>query len=503
MGMRDKLKKKKIRTKQVTNTFQGLPLTKEQNEVIKCIQSNEDTKVQAPSGSGKTFTLEAAAEKMKRRKGIYLAFNKAIADSAKDKFSKNVDCRTGHSVAFGQVAWPYKDRLSKITGTLIANQIDIGNTEMYNTKASKGYIILDTVRRFCFSSDTFIQTKHVPIIKGPYKEEHILAMREDIIPYANRVWEDQINLKGKLPITHDTYVKLWHLSNPKIRKDFILLDEAQDANPVFLDIIKQQDCQKVFVGDKFQQIYSWRGAQNAMELVDTKHSTYITQSFRFGDAIADMANRVLQSYIHPDKAPPLIKGVSDKPGEVVYKSIPDPDVVICRTNAGVITNVFKYLELGTKIYVQGGVQSTILMLKGAEDLQNGKKTYCPDLALFNNWQEVVECSETESGQDLKAFVQIIKQHGIPKLLDALHQIEPYSNRAELTLTTGHRSKGLEWEKVQLYSDFPVASKERKLSQGEINLLYVSLTRALTTLDVSKCVALHDETLYNARNSFHR
>ncbi len=483
-------------------TFKGIDLTDEQDFTVDCIKTGEDSKVQAPAGSGKTFTLEAAAYVMQERRGLYLAFNKAIAESAKTKFSNNVDCRTGHSVAFGQVAWPYKDRISKLTGTLIAKQMFIGDTGIYNTPAAKGYIILDTIRRFCFSADKEIQLKHVPVITGPYLPEHIPAMREDIVPYAKDVWADQINVDGNLPITHDTYVKLWHLSDPHIKKDFILFDEAQDANPVMLDIIMQQEhCQKIFVGDKFQQIYGWRGAINAMDKINTKHSTYITQSFRFGDAIADMANRVLQGYMPPELAPPSIKGLKTKDGEVLYTPIDDPDVVICRTNSGVISNVFKYLEKDVKIYVQGGVAQMLTMLRGTADLQMGKRTYAPDLALFNNWEEVIECSGTESGQELRSFVKMVQDHGVPALTDALKKTMPFAGSADLTLTTAHKAKGLEWERVQLHSDFPTPAEDKSLEQSEINLLYVALTRALTTLDASKCPSLHPETIYNAQASF--
>ena len=49
-----------------------------------------------------------------------------------------------------------------------------------------------------------------------------------------------INPFGSLPITHDVYLKLWALSDPDLKKDFIFFDETQDANPVILDIISKQ-----------------------------------------------------------------------------------------------------------------------------------------------------------------------------------------------------------------------------------------------------------------------
>ncbi|WP_234841934.1 UvrD-helicase domain-containing protein [Sinorhizobium meliloti] len=72
-----------------------------------------------------------------------------------------------------------------------------------------------------------------------------------------------------------------------------MLDEAQDTNPVVLDILQRQRGQLIYVGDRYQQIYEWRGAVNAMESIDTDASTYLTTSFRFGDAIAELATKML------------------------------------------------------------------------------------------------------------------------------------------------------------------------------------------------------------------
>ena len=43
--------------------------------------------------------------------------------------------------------------------------------------------------------------------------------------------------------------------------------------------------------------YSWRGAVNAMQVLDTDHACQISQSFRFGQPIADVANAVLNNQL--------------------------------------------------------------------------------------------------------------------------------------------------------------------------------------------------------------
>jgi superfamily I DNA/RNA helicase len=101
--------------------------------------------------------------------------------------------------------------------------------------------------------------------------------------------------RDKMPLGHDGYLKLWAMSEPELSFEYILLDEAQDTNPVVLDVLMKQPAQLVYVGDKHQQIYEWRGAINAMEQITGLQESYLTQSFRFGQAIADAASLVLRT----------------------------------------------------------------------------------------------------------------------------------------------------------------------------------------------------------------
>ncbi|HFO5314304.1 TPA: UvrD-helicase domain-containing protein, partial [Escherichia coli] len=76
----------------------------------------------------------------------------------------------------------------------------------------------------------------------------------------------------------------------------ILFDEAQDANPVTTALVLGQKCRVILVGDRYQQIYRFRGANNALSHPALKNADrlWLTQSFRFGPAVARMANLLLQ-----------------------------------------------------------------------------------------------------------------------------------------------------------------------------------------------------------------
>ena len=477
--------------------YQGIKLTEEQNFAVDCITALDDTTIQAPAGSGKTFLLKAGASELKKikRKGAYIAFNKAIAEEAKATFPSNVECRTAHSLAYAKEGYKYKNRFRNITGGKLAYMMDIGSTRMYPTKATKGYLILDTIRKFCYSQDKEIGTQHMPYIPELVKDkETITYWYNDIPVQAEKVWNRMIDTDGDMPVTHDMYLKLWALNDPKIQKDFILFDEAQDANPVMLGIVNSQgNSQKIWVGDRHQQIYQWRGATNAMDMMTNATRASLSRSFRFGPAIAHVANEILQNYTQEAEQPIMIIGNPERESKVEeIKGC--PDAIICRTNAGVITNVFKYLDKGFKVYIQGGANQLMSLLLGARDLQSGKSTVVPELALFADWAEVLEFAETENGAQIKALIRLIDTYGIDELLALLRQTERSQLAANVTITTGHKAKGLEWSKVKLADDFLYPSDERELSPGEINILYVSATRALDVLDITECLAANVQTV---------
>jgi hypothetical protein len=73
---------------------------------------------------------------------------------------------------------------------------------------------------------------------------------------------------------------------------------------------------------------------------------------------------------------------------------------------------------------------------------------------------------------------------VPMIYNRMKAAEtPLEDQAAITLTTGHRAKGLEWEQVSLADDFIELPPEDDFDPEEINLLYVAVTRAI------RCVKL--------------
>ena len=80
------------------------------------------------------------------------------------------------------------------------------------------------------------------------------------------------------------YLKLFQLSGENFASceyrhwDVLLIDETQDLSPAIVDILKKAtSCAKIFVGDPNQQIYSFRGAINAMPMIEADCTFYLTR----------------------------------------------------------------------------------------------------------------------------------------------------------------------------------------------------------------------------------
>ena len=71
----------------------------EQQRAVELFLARGNLRIDAYAGTGKTTTLRLLAESRPGR-ALYLAFNRAIAAGAQQRFPAYVKCATTHSVAF-------------------------------------------------------------------------------------------------------------------------------------------------------------------------------------------------------------------------------------------------------------------------------------------------------------------------------------------------------------------------------------------------------------------
>lgn len=230
---------------------------------------------------------------------------------------------------------------------------------------------------------------------------------------------------------------------------------------------------------------SWRGATDIMSRFSGPR-LQLTQSFRFGEEIAQEASRWLA---HTGTGI-TVRGLPSLESVVDDEVLERPSAVLCRTNAGVISSAMGYLADGLSVAVVGGTKALSDLAFAASDLMAGRPCKHPELVAFRTWKELTAFSEEPGGGDLKALVNLINIYGIQEIISACKRlVSDRKGYADVIVSTGHKAKGREWDSVQIAEDF--ASREPKpfenpltgeLEQGVISrheamLHYVVTTRA--------------------------
>lgn len=464
--------------------------TDEQVAVVDAFRTGNNMVITAGAGAGKTSTLKLIAKETDA-KGVYVAYNKAIATDARRSFPRNVRASTAHSLAWGATGVKYAHRLdgprvnafdaSKILG---CNPLSI-TPEIFLTSVDVARLVASTVRNYCYSAQPEVGKQHVWVSDTlkPYRE----LIANVVLPYAQKAWADISSLDGRLRFEHDHYLKLWSMSGkdgdvPDLRCDFVLLDEAQDANPVIAQIVEGQDAQKILVGDQNQAIYGWRGAVDAMTTFACEHRLQLSKSFRFGQAIADEANKWL-GLLESDLRIEGFEAVDSKVARLTT-----PDTVLCRTNVEAFSQLIGALARGESVAFVGGTGEIKRFAEAADQLmtpdpRTGKirRVSHPDLMGFSCWADVQTYVQTDEGSDLRTMVNLIDDYGVAEVLE-IAAATTNEESADLIVSTAHKSKGREWDQVKIAEDFRPSESGELPAKGEMMLAYVAVTRAKNVLD---------------------
>lgn len=480
------------------------PPTAEQAVAVDLFATGQDMVVEAGAGTGKTSTLVFMAEHGARagRRGQFLAFNKGIVEESKSRFPASCDARTIHSLAFRAImgsrpalkARLNSKRLSRGQEARIldvqAINVTVGlGSFRQNKRLAPEFLVarvMQGVERFCQSDSAEIEAWHFPTIegldeiddRGSHRGSNNRRLAEEMVPAMRRAWDDLTDDIGRLRFTHSVYLKLWERSNPVIGADYILFDEAQDVSGVMRSIVLQQKgkAQLVFVGDSQQEIYGFTGATNAMAALDGPRC-YLTQSFRFGPAIAEIANRILNRIPGAE-----LRLVGFERIDSVLARTEEPDAMLCRTNAKAVSTALSAMADGKRVAIAQSLKTNVISFaKAAIDLKSYGSTEHPELAPFSSWGAVQEFVENDpAGGDLKLLVDLVDEFGAETIIARLADTVEAGSSCDLTVSTAHTSKGLEWNTVRLADDF--VREGRDLSPEELRLLYVAVTRAKFVLD---------------------
>lgn len=457
--------------------------TEEQSSILSAIRDGSvNLAVNALAGTGKTTTLELIEHASKVRPILYLAFNKKIADEAKERMLSTTSVRTfnslGHRI-WAQAQGGHNLRLDpKKTQVLLRAFIDeIPKSDREAIWASFWEVThaVGLAKGLGYVPEGKFPNAKRLISQGDFHRRLDESPDDLTADLIDAILTRSINaaFKGNIDYNDQVYMPaIFGGTFPRF--PFVLVDEAQDLNPVnhaLLDkLVKQR---VVLVGDRFQSIYAFRGAvQAGMETLAEKFSAEakeLTVSFRCPEKVVENARWRVPNFQWT------------KPGghveiltELLPSSIRDNAAIICRNNAPLFSCALNLLAVGRSVSVAGsdiGPRVIGIMKKlGPESMSREMA-----LGAIGDWLAQKEDKGSSSAADIAACMKVFVSVG-SDLSQAIRYAEHVlAQKGAIRLMTGHKAKGLEFDTV--YHLDPWLCREE---EQDLNLRYVIQTRAKET-----------------------
>lgn len=273
------------------------------------------------------------------------------------------------------------------------------------------------------------------------------------------------------------------------RFDTFFLDESQDLGPCQHELAARVGARTVMVADPNQAIFQFAGAaDNGYDILRERLNASelpLTISFRCPTQHADLARIIVPRFRHRDGAPEGTVGTVQ--AQEARKMLLPGDAVICRTNAPVVSLIYKLLAAGTPAMVRGraigdGLAATIRKLRAdtPEDLSRKAREWYERTA-----NKLVQRQAPKSAlRQLRDKYEClcVLNDGCDTIAELLALIgSAFADDNPVGKVVGssiHRFKGCERDRVFILEPglMPMG-----VGPGERNLAYVAATRSRSEL----------------------
>lgn len=461
--------------------------------------------VEAVAGSGKTTTIVKALDLIPLHRNVcFLAFNKSIADELKSRVPSNVVASTFHSAGFR--AWASRNRgvrlddrkVNKIIYDLFSDHKDLYKKyasyiiKMVSLAKQRGIgcLVPDSVTEWQSLANHFeVDLERV----DDYEVDEIEA-----IHYCSRVLGDSIETSDHV-IDYNDMIYMPILADlPLYKYNYVFIDEAQDTNNVRREIASRMlfpDSRLIAVGDTHQAIYGFTGADSdSMQLIQNAFNCKIfplSISYRCSKSIVTKAKEIVPEIEFNESSP---EGSVET---VKYKKelFSSNDVILCRNTAPIISLAYDLISDGVGCKVLGteigrGLCSLIEKLEPTDidDLYDKLSQYEQKEVTYFMKKDMEERAQTV--RDKVTCIETIARNlklsnnTIEALMIEINNLFSDQTKGILTLSTVHKAKGLEWDRVFIYKPELMPSRYARQDWQKLqeqNLIYVAITRAKMNL----------------------
>lgn len=485
-------------------------LSPEQKACVDHIQtSRQSLIIPSCAGSGKSYCLEALMVAINHTYPgatiALLSFNTSVAEELTRKVQARgiLNCTVGTAHRFGKlICESFLRKRVIINKFKLSDHLKVFCPKHLRWPEQK--IIIDFVS-MCKDVGIGIDIPMSLESLTALRNHHDIELPEKKLP-ASVFYELALRLirsshadTSKIDISDLIYMPLAHKWPTNKTYDFIIIDEAQDINATrraLISHLSKPSSTIIAVGDESQAIYGFTGADvDALSLLTkhfSAHTIPLTYSRRCSRAVIRHAQRTVPTINHlPDAVEGSVTTIN-YPSFTQRLRVEDhsTSAVLCRKNAPLFSLALELLRSDIPCRFEG----TDILDKLIRLIEKLEATSIPSLltSLTNHEQQQSLKLSPYRLAELQDQVSCIRQfamisNSLPQLRASLSALFSPHNPASprLTLSSIHKSKGLEWPTVFLlgrnaWMPSPFATLPW-MQRQESNLLYVAITRAITHL----------------------
>lgn len=458
--------------------------------------------VEAVAGSGKSTTIIKALEFTPKDSEVaFLAFNKKIADELKERAPKHVHVSTLHSLGFsnirkvypkvkvdaGKVRWIIQDELENMS-SYFQNIIETNMSAVIRMVSMLKATLLEPTN----DNLTWISDNYNIEVNGDWQQ--IYQMVKIAFEKSNsETWR----------IDYDDMIYFCAIGKVDCKKfDWLFVDESQDLNASQTEMVLRSIHEKsrvVAVADRKQSIYMFRGA-------DTNAIPYLIEKLNAVTLPLSISYRCPK--LHIELAQTLVPQIeaSETAKDGILETIKERDIlgkvkvgdlVICRTNAPLVSPAFELIRNGIKAVILGrdigkGLIDLIEKTEKRNSIGNlAQLSYALSEYLQEETGKLLAQNKETKAQHLQDSVETIFAlsdgcNTIPELKERIDNVFS-DNQQGVVFSSIHKSKGAESERVFILHPelmpHPMALKSGnpEALQQELNIKYVALTRSKSEL----------------------
>ncbi len=478
--------------------------TLEQAAIIHAAKTTKDSLlINALAGAAKTTTLVMLAHALPLQAMLCIAFNKRIADEMQKRMPGHVQCKTlnalGHQVwsrvtggkltvdtkknynilkeEFDKLPKEQRERLGEAFSSVL-RAMGLAKSAGYVPKAFK------TIGRSLIEDREELYDLLAPAMDAEFEDEHFDLLDQVLGIGITKAYKGYIDFDDQLYMS-----TLFGGAFPKF--PLVMVDEAQDLSRLNHEMVRKVVGDRLIaVGDPWQSIYAFRGAhtESMSWLKDEFNMTELTLSvsFRCPVKIVELARWRVPHFKYREGAE---EGEVTNLGKWGQDAIHESAAILCRNNAPLFSCALKLIQRGRGIKLVGSElgPNLIKTLRKLGDPQMNKEkvreaiTKWEDESL-SKAKEARKASIRDRAECLRVFAEFGNT-----LTEAIAYAEHlFSATGTISLLTGHKAKGLEWDYVFWLDPWRIPSRyareaadagdDRQLQQ-ELNLKYVIQTRA--------------------------